>query len=65
VEVTHRWAASVGYTTDDRPLCTIVDDGVVAIGGYCGTGNLVGPVIARAAVAYLLDGTGPPEWASR
>jgi gamma-glutamylputrescine oxidase len=61
VSVTHRWAASVGYTLDGRALCTAVDDGVVAIGGYNGTGNLVGPVAARAAVALALDGTPPPS----
>ncbi len=57
VAITHRWAASVGLTvgTDGRALCTVVDDGVMAIGGYNGTGNLVGPVAARAAVAHLLD----------
>lgn len=60
VGVTHRWAASVGFTGDGRPLCVLVDDGVVACGGYSGTGNLVGPVAARAAVALLLDGTAPP-----
>jgi gamma-glutamylputrescine oxidase len=60
VSVTHRWAASVGFTGDGRALCTAVDDGVVAIGGYNGTGNLVGPVAARAAVALALDGTPPP-----
>lgn len=59
VRVTHRWAASVGYTPDGRPLCTEIADGVVAIGGYNGTGNLVGPVAARAAVALALDGTRP------
>ena len=62
VEVTDRWAASVGFTSDDRPLCTVVDDGVVAVGGYNGTGNLVGPVAARAAVALALDGSAPPPW---
>ena len=62
VEVTDRWAASVGYTADERPLCTTVADGVVAIGGYNGTGNLVGPVAARAAVALVLDGTTPPPY---
>ena len=51
VDVTHRWAASVGFTHDGRPLCVEVDDGVIAVGGYNGTGNLVGPVAARAAVA--------------
>jgi gamma-glutamylputrescine oxidase len=62
VRVRHRWAASVGYTGDERPLCAVVDEGVVAIGGYNGTGNLVGPVAARAAVALALDGTQPPSY---
>ncbi|MDT4911610.1 MAG: gamma-glutamylputrescine oxidase [Pseudonocardiales bacterium] len=62
VRVTDRWAASVGFTPDARPLCTVVDDGVVAIGGYNGTGNLVGPVAARAAVALALEGVAPPPY---
>jgi glycine/D-amino acid oxidase-like deaminating enzyme len=62
VQVTHRWAASVGFTPDDRPLCTPMADAVVAVGGYNGTGNLVGPVAARAAVALALDGTPPPVY---
>jgi glycine/D-amino acid oxidase-like deaminating enzyme len=66
VAVTHRWGASVGFTTweghgDGRALCTKVDEGVMAIGGYNGTGNLVGPVAARAAVAHLLDATPVPS----
>ncbi|MDQ2796783.1 MAG: FAD-binding oxidoreductase [Actinomycetota bacterium] len=65
VEVTHRWAASVGFTSDGRPLCTLVDDGVVAIGGYNGTGNLIGPVAARAALDYVLDGVPPPPYFAR
>jgi glycine/D-amino acid oxidase-like deaminating enzyme len=60
VRVSHRWAASVGYTPDARPLVAEVRPGVVACGGYNGTGNLVGPVAARAAVALGLDGTPPP-----
>jgi gamma-glutamylputrescine oxidase len=60
--VTHRWAASVGYTPDGRPLCTEVADGVVAIGGYNGTGNLVGPIAARAAVARAVDGAAVPPY---
>lgn len=62
VGVTHRWAASVGYTSDGRPLCVETAPGVFAIGGYSGTGNLVGPAAARAAVALALDGTPPPRW---
>jgi glycine/D-amino acid oxidase-like deaminating enzyme len=64
VRVTHRWAASVGFTPDGRPLCTQVADDVMAIGGYNGTGNLVGPVAARAAVAWLIDRTPPPAFLS-
>ncbi len=62
VAITHRWAASVGFTVgvDGRALCARVDDGVMAIGGYNGTGNLVGPVAARAAIAHLLDGSPVP-----
>jgi glycine/D-amino acid oxidase-like deaminating enzyme len=60
VQVTHRWAASVGYTDDGKALCTEVMPSVVACGGYNGTGNLVGPVAARAALALALDGTIPP-----
>ena len=58
VEVTHRWAASVGFTDGTGARCAPRSTtGVVAIGGYSGTGNLVGPVAARAAVALALDGT--------
>lgn len=62
VVVDHRWAASVGFTDDGRALCTPVEPGVVAVGGYSGSGNLVGPVAARAAVALLLDGRWPPRY---
>jgi glycine/D-amino acid oxidase-like deaminating enzyme len=62
VEVTHRWGASVGYTPDSRPIVTEVRPGVVACGGYNGTGNLVGPIAARAAVALGMDGTRPADY---
>ena len=62
ITITRRWAASVGFTDDGRPLCVEVDSGVVAVGGYNGTGNLVGPIAARAAVALALDGTHPPAY---
>ena len=62
VSANARWAASVGFTADGKPLCTEVVDGVIAFGGYNGTGNLVGPVTARAAVALGLDGTPIPEY---
>jgi glycine/D-amino acid oxidase-like deaminating enzyme len=64
VLVTHRWAASAGYTTDGRPIVAEVRPGVIACGGYNGTGNLIGPVAARAAVALGLDGVKPGEYFS-
>jgi gamma-glutamylputrescine oxidase len=64
VTVESRWAASVGYTVDARAVVSEVDAGVVACGGYSGTGNLVGPIAARAAVALALDGERPPAYFS-
>ena len=64
VAVTHRWGASAGYTPDARPLVTEVRPGVIACGGYNGTGNLVGPIAARAAVALGLDHAAPADYFS-
>lgn len=64
VTVTHRWGASVGYTADARSVVAEVRPGVVACGGYNGTGNLVGPIAARAAVSLGLDGARPSEYFS-
>ncbi|HUS61642.1 MAG TPA: FAD-binding oxidoreductase [Acidimicrobiales bacterium] len=55
--VTHRWAGSVGFTADHLPVFAEVDRRVVAIGGYSGTGNVIGALCGRAAVAYLADGS--------
>jgi len=49
--VTHRWAASVGYTNDGLPLLEEVRPKVWALGGYSGTGNIVGSLCGRAAAA--------------
>src|SRR5690606_1547503 len=49
--ITHRWAASVGYSRGVLPVFARLRGGVVAIGGYSGTGNVVGAVLAREAVA--------------
>lgn len=58
--VTHRWAASVGYTTDALPYLGEVRQGVWAAGGYCGTGNVVGALCARQLVTEVLGG--PTFW---
>jgi len=52
--VTHRWAATVGYTADGLPVLEQVRPGVWATGGYSGTGNLLGAVCGRAAARLAL-----------
>lgn len=52
--VTHRWAATAGYTADGLPVFGEVRPGVWATGGYCGTGNLFGAACGRALVKVAL-----------
>lgn len=59
--VTHRWAASVAYTNDGLPVLEQVSDKVWAVGAYCGTGNIVGALSARAATRLACGQTA--EWA--
>jgi gamma-glutamylputrescine oxidase len=51
--ITHRWAASVGYTDDGLPVVAEVRQGVWAIGGYSGTGNVVGSLLGRGMARWL------------
>lgn len=58
--ITHRWAATVSYTRDLLPVVRQMADGVWAVGGYSGTGNLVGAMAARAVVRQgVLGGEDP------
>ena len=59
--VTHRWAASVGYTPDGLPVLAEVHPKVWAVGGYNGTGNIVGALCARAAAQRACAAAAP--WA--
>ena len=54
VAVTHRWAGCVGFTDDHMPVCEEVRPGVFAVGGYSGTGNVLGALYGRAAVRLAL-----------
>ena len=60
--ITHRWAANVSFTTSGLPVLAEVRPGVWAIGGYSGTGNLLG-ALAGVAVARAACGE-PSEFAS-
>lgn len=53
--VTHRWAATVGYTDQVLPIRQEVRAGVWAVGGYNGTGNLLGAIVGRQAAAQILQ----------
>lgn len=54
--ITHRWAACAGYTETGLPIVEQVRPGVFAMGGYSGTGNVMGALCARAVVALACDG---------
>lgn len=62
-EVTHRWAAIVGYTADGLPVTEQVRDGVWATGAYSGTGNLLGAVCARLLARMAAGHPVAPPWA--
>jgi glycine/D-amino acid oxidase-like deaminating enzyme len=52
--VTHRWAATAGYTENGLPILGEVRPGIWATGGYCGTGNLFGAACGRAVARRAL-----------
>jgi len=54
--VTHRWAACAAYTDTGLPVLQQVRERVFAIGGYSGTGNVIGALCGRAVVALAVDG---------
>jgi glycine/D-amino acid oxidase-like deaminating enzyme len=56
--VTHRWVGVVGYGDDGRPYVGPVPgrEGLHVLGGYSGTGNLVGYVAGRAVAERIATG---------
>ena len=52
--VEQRWTGVVGFTDDHLPVLAEPAPGLLAVGGYSGTGNLVGPLCASWAVDRLL-----------
>jgi glycine/D-amino acid oxidase-like deaminating enzyme len=52
--ITHRWAGIVGYTESGLPISEEARPGVWAIGGYSGTGNVVGAICGRGAARAVL-----------
>lgn len=54
--ITHRWAASVSYTRDELPIVREVRDRVWAVGGYSGTGNVIGSLLGRGMARLIVRG---------
>jgi gamma-glutamylputrescine oxidase len=54
--VTHRWAASVSYTDTGLPVVAEVRPAVWAIGGYSGTGNVIGAICGRGVARLATSG---------
>jgi len=52
-KVTQRWAASVSYNHLGLPIQQEVLPGVWALGAYNGTGNVIGPMLARQILSNL------------
>ena len=52
--VEQRWTGVVGFTDDHLPVLAEPEPGLLAVGGYSGTGNLLGPLCATWAVDRLL-----------
>ncbi|MEO5824413.1 MAG: FAD-binding oxidoreductase [Gemmatimonadales bacterium] len=54
--ITHRWAASVGFTKGVLPYVGEVRPGVWAAGGYNGTGNVIGAICGRGLAELAVTG---------
>lgn len=47
--ITHRWQATSGFTDDRLPIIARLGPATIAVGGYNGAGDLLGPMLGRAA----------------
>lgn len=54
--VVHRWAASVSYSNSILPVLAEVRPRVWAIGGYSGTGNVLGALYGRIVARLAVTG---------
>ena len=55
--ITHRWAASVSYSSAPLPVLTEVRENLWAIGGYSGTGNVVGAALVSVVAELAVLGS--------
>ena len=57
VPITHRWAGVVGYSKSGLPIVDEVRPRVWAVGGYNGTGNVLGALCGRGVAQLAVHGT--------
>jgi gamma-glutamylputrescine oxidase len=55
--IAQRWAGVVGYTAAGLPVVAEARPGVWAIGGYNGTGNVIGAICGRGVAEQLVLGS--------
>jgi gamma-glutamylputrescine oxidase len=55
--ITHSWVGVVGFSDDCRPFAGEVRDGLYAVGGYSGHGNLIGLMAGRAVAERIASGS--------
>jgi glycine/D-amino acid oxidase-like deaminating enzyme len=55
-EITHRWVGVVGFSEDQRPVAGRIHEGLYALGGYSGHGNLIGFIGGRAVAEEIATG---------
>ncbi len=53
-EVTHRWATTTGCTRDRLPVVARLGSSTIAVGALNGHGNVLGPLLGRAAADLTL-----------
>ena len=56
-KVTHSWAGIVGYSNNGQPWVRQTSEHLYGIGGYCGTGNIVGTLLGRSVVEHIATGS--------
>lgn len=52
--ITHRWAATVGYREAILPFFGPIRPGIRALGGYNGTGNVIGSMLGRRLAGEII-----------
>lgn len=57
--VTHRWAGVAAYAGDGLPVFREVGEGILAVGAYSGTGNVLGAMLGREAARWATGRESP------